>query len=66
MGSIAKVYVDEFSTILSEEIDEDFGEEYRDEYAQLILLKKLIRGAEELARSLEKNGIIEMKGDSIK
>ncbi len=99
---IAEVYVDEFSTILSEEVDEDFGEEYQDEYAQLVFLGKLItdltesspgkmdmeafskrcefhmendgnlleidggRAAEELARSLEKNGIIKMKGDSIK
>lgn len=99
---IAEVYVDEFSTILSEEIDEDFEEEYRDEYAQLVLLGKLISdlteplpgkvdmeafskrcelhmenngdlleidgisAAEELAKSLEKNGIIKMKGDTIK
>lgn len=99
---VAEVYIDEFSAILSEEIDEDFREEYQDEYAQRALLGKLISdmtepssgkmdmesfskrcelyfesdgdlleidcisAAEELARSLEKNGIIKMKGDSIK
>jgi hypothetical protein len=98
----AEVYVDEFSAILSEEMDEEFEDEYHDEYMLLVFLGKLIsdltepspgkmdmkafsercefqmekngdlleidgsRAAGELARSLEKNGIIKVKGDSIK
>jgi hypothetical protein len=98
----AEVYVDEFSSILAEELDDMFEDEYHEEYLRLIFLGKLIsdltepssgkidmesfsercefqmenngnlleidgsRAAEELARSLEKNGIIKVKGLSIK
>ncbi len=98
----AEVYVDEYSAILSEEMDDDFEDEYQEEYTRLVFLGKLVsdlaepssgkidmetfsekcefkmenngnlleidgsRAAEELARSLEKNGIIKVKGDSIK
>ncbi len=98
----AEVYIDEFSALLLDEMDEEFEDDYHDEYMRLIFLGKLIsdltepspgkidmkafsercefqmenngdlleiygsRAAEELARSLEKNGIIKVKGDSIK
>lgn len=98
----AQVFVDEFYAVLSEELDDDFKDEYEREYLSLFFLGKLIsdlkepspgkvdmeafRGrcefemeksgdlleidgscaAEELARSLEKNGIIKVKGDSVK
>jgi hypothetical protein len=98
----AEVYVDEFSALFSEEIDEDFRDEYPNDYMRLVFLGKLISNltepspgkidmkafskrcefqlenngdllelngrsaAEELARSLEKNDIIKVKGDSIK
>ena len=98
----ALVFVDEFSSLLAEELGEDFEEEYESEFQQLFFLGKLIsdlkepspekmdmesfrnkcqfamerkkdileidgsEAAEELARSLEKSGIIKVKGDSIK
>jgi hypothetical protein len=98
----ALVFVDEFSSLLAEELGEDFEEEYENEFQQLFFLGKLIsdlkepssekmdmesfrnkcqfamerkkdileidgsEAAEELARSLEKSGIIKVKGDSIK
>jgi hypothetical protein len=98
----AEVYIDEFSAILSENIDKEFKEEYDEEYSHLFFLGKLIdeltepssgkidmeafsercefqmekngnllevsgqRAAEELARSLEKNNIIKVKGNIIK
>lgn len=98
----ALVFVDEFSSLLAEELGEDFEEEYENEFQQLFFLEKLIsdlkepssekmdmksfrnkcqfamerkkdileidgsEAAEELARSLEKSGIIKVKGDSIK
>ena len=98
----AEVYVDEFSSIFSEEIEEEFTDEYPKEHARLVFLSKLIyeltesssgkidmeafaercefqmerngdlleikgrRAADALARSLEKNDIIKVKGDSIK
>ena len=94
----AAIFVDEFSTVFSENLDKEF----KDEYSRLFFLGKLIsdlaesssgkmdmesfaercefklenngnlleisgkRAAEELARSLEKNDIIKVKGDSIK
>jgi hypothetical protein len=98
----AEVYIDEFSALFSEELDNEFKEEYLAEYSRLVFLGKLIdklterssgkidmeafaercefqmenngnlldisgrRAAQELARSLEKNDIIKVKGDSIK
>lgn len=98
----ALVFVDEFSSLLAEELGEDFEEEYESEFQRLFFLGKLIsdlkepssekmdmesfrnrcqfamerkkdileidgsEAAEELARSLEKSGIIKVKGDSIK
>ena len=98
----ALVFVDEFSSLLAEELGEDFEEEYENEFQQLFFLGKLIsdlkepssekmdmesfrnrcqfamerkkdileidgsEAAEELARSLEKSGVIKVKGDSIK
>ncbi len=97
-----EVLVDEYSSLLMEEVDEEFEEECPEEYDRLLLLGKLISeltepspgkidiedfadrcefqlekegnmldidgslAAEELARSLEKNGIIKVKGDTIK
>lgn len=99
---MAEVFVDEFTAIFSEDIDDRFEEDYHEEYARLFFLGKLIselaepssgkvnmeafaerckfqmenkgnlleidgrRAAEELARSLEKNGIIKVKGESVK
>ncbi len=98
----ALVFVDEFSSLLAEELGEDFEEEYESEFQRLFFLGKLIsdlkepssekmdmesfrnkcqfamerkkdileidgsEAAEELARSLEKSGVIKVKGDSIK
>jgi hypothetical protein len=98
----AEVYIDEFSALFSEELDDEFKEEYWNEYSRLVFLGRLIEklikpssgkidmeefaercefqmenngnmleisgqsAAEELARSLEKNDIIKVKGDSIK
>jgi hypothetical protein len=98
----AEVYVDEFSTLFCDDVNEEFKEEYREEYSRLFFMGKLIdaltepssgkmdmetfaercefqmenngdlleisgkRAAAELARSLEKNDIIKVKGDSIK
>jgi RNA binding exosome subunit len=98
----AEVYVDEFSALFSDELDEEFAEEYWNEYSRLVFLAKLIESlterssgkmdmetfsercelqienngnlleidgqiaAEELARSLEKNDVIKIKGNSIK
>jgi hypothetical protein len=98
----AQIFVDEFSAVLTDELDEAFKDEYKREYARLALLGKLISeleepssgkidmeafrercelvmekngdlleidgcsAAEELARSLEKNGIIKVKGESVK
>jgi hypothetical protein len=98
----AELYIDEFSALFSENLDNEFKEEYLAEHSRLVFLGKLIdklteppagkidmnefaercefqmenngnlldisgrRAAEELARSLEKNDIIKVKGDSIK
>jgi RNA binding exosome subunit len=98
----AAIFVDEFSTVFSENLDKEFKDEYEEEYSRLFFLGKLIselaepysvkidmklfsercelqmenngnllkingrRAAEELARSLEKNDIIKIKGDGIK
>jgi hypothetical protein len=98
----AAVYIDEFSALFSEELNEEFKDEYPKEHTRLILLGKIIsnltepfsgkidmeafsercefqmehngdlleingrRAAEDLARSLEKNDIIKVKGNSIK
>jgi len=98
----AQVLVDEFSSLLADDLDEDFRDEYPREYSQLTLLAKIIdsleeapqskedmaafcersivnmdingnlleldgsEAVEELARSLEKNGVIKVKGDRIK
>jgi hypothetical protein len=98
----AAVYIDEFSALLSEDLNEEFKDEYAEEHTRLILLGKIIsnltepfsgkidieafsercefqmenngdlleikgrRAAEDLARSLEKNDVIKVKGDSIK
>jgi hypothetical protein len=98
----AEVYIDEFSTTLSKNIDEKFKDEYPEEYFKIIFLEKLIsnlvetssgkmdmdafsekcgfeiddegnilvvegrKAATELARTLEKNDIIKVKGKSIK
>ncbi len=94
----AQVFVDEFHTVLSEIMDEEFGLEYREEYMKLVFLGKLISdleeptsgwmdmddfrkrckvemenegdlleidgrdAVEELAKVLEKNGVIKIKG----
>jgi hypothetical protein len=98
----AQIFIDEFSAVLANDLDDEFQDLYEKEYMSLVLLGKLIseleepssakmdmaafreicefemenngdlleidgsRAAEELARSLEKNGIIKVKGDSIK
>ncbi|MDD1757909.1 MAG: hypothetical protein LUQ22_04165 [Methanotrichaceae archaeon] len=97
----AEVYIDEFSSTLSADLDEVFKDEYPEEYFKIIFLEKLIsnltklsgkmdmesfsekcgfqiddegnivvvegrKAAEELARTLEKNNIIKVKGKSIK
>ena len=98
----AAIFVDEFSTVFSENLDKEFKDEYEDEYSRLFFLGKLISdlaesssgkmdmesfaercefqlenngnlleisgrmAAGELARSLEKNDIIKVKGNSIK
>lgn len=98
----ALVFVDEFYSMLAEELDEEFEDEHTNEFQRLFFLGKLIselkepssekidmesfrkkcqfvmekkgdildidgsEAAEELARVLEKNGVIKMKGDSIK
>ena len=98
----AQIFVDEFSAVLANELDDEFEEVYEKEYMRLVLLGKLIseleepssgkmdmdafrkrcefemenngdllkikggRAAMELARSLEKNGIIKVKGESVK
>ncbi|MCX6674703.1 MAG: hypothetical protein NTY37_13105 [Methanothrix sp.] len=98
----AQIFVDEFSAVLAEELDEEFSDEYEREYMRLVFLGKLIfdleeptpgrvdmkafrercefrmeskgdlleidgsSAATELARSLEKNGVIKVKGDSVK
>lgn len=98
----AEIFVDEFSTVFSEDLDKEFKDEYEDEYSRLFFLGKLISelaesssgkmdmgsfaercefqlesngnlleisgrmAAGELARSLEKNDIIKVKGNSIK
>jgi len=98
----AQVYIDEFSAIAAEEIDDEFKEEYGEEFFKISNLGKLISGlaepfsgkmdmkslsercnfqseddgnilkvigkgsAPEMARALEKNGIIKVKGDIIK
>ena len=98
----AQIFVDEFSAVLADELDDEFEDVYEKEYMRLVLLGKLIseleepssgkmdmdafrkrcefemenngdllkikggRAAMELARSLEKNGIIKVKGESVK
>jgi hypothetical protein len=98
----AEIYIDEFSAIFSENLDEEFKDEYREEYSRLFFLGKLMddltepssgkidieafsercefqmenngnlleingqRAAGELARSLEKNDIVKVKGNIIK
>ena len=96
------VFVDEFYSMLAEDLDEEFEAEHPNEFQRLFFLGKLIselkepssekidmesfrkkcqfvmekkgdileidgcEAAEELARVLEKNGILKIKGDSIK
>jgi hypothetical protein len=99
----AQIFIDEFSALLADELDEGFVDEYKREYMRLVFLGKLISDLEEptpgkvdmgafrercefrmennkgdlleidgssaateLARSLEKNGIIKVKGESVK
>jgi hypothetical protein len=74
---MAEVFVDEFTVIFSEDIDDRFEEDYHEEYARLFFLGKLISELAEPSsgkvnmeafaeRSLEKNGIIKVKGESVK
>jgi hypothetical protein len=98
----AQIFVDEFSAVLAEELDDEFEDEPEREYMRLVFLGKLVsdleepssgkmdmevlrercefemenngnlleidgsRAADELARSLEKNGIITVKDDIVK
>lgn len=99
---LAEVCIDEFSALLSEDLDEEFERRHPEEHLSLILLGRLIsdlaegpegrlemeafaercrlhmehegdlvdvdcsRAADELARSLEKNGIVKRRGESIR
>lgn len=98
----AIIFVDEYYSVLVDELDDDFRDEYPTEYSRLNFLAKIvgsledgtqgkedmdsfcersqmkmeIKGnileldasdaVEELARSMEKNGVIKVKGDRIK
>lgn len=98
----AMILVDEYYSVLVDELDDDFRDEYPKEYSRLIFLAKIIGSLEEpsqdkedmdsfcersqmkkeiegnileldaseavevLARSMEKNGVIKIKGDRIK
>ncbi len=100
---VTEINIDEFSAAMSEELDEDFREDYPEEAIQIAGLGKLLEdlvensspgkiemtdfadscdleieengnilridgvaAAKELARVLEKNGVMKMKGDTIK
>ncbi len=96
------IFVDEYYSVLVDELDDDFRDEYPKEYSRLTFLAKIIgsleepsqgkedmdsfcersrlrmeikgnileldasEAVEELARSMEKNGVIKIKGDRIK
>jgi hypothetical protein len=104
LNKVYEVYVDEFSTPIFRDIDEEFQENYPDEYMQILGMGLLIEDlveepsvgkvdlesfakrctldmsedeeasitidgsmvAEDIAKVLEKNGVVKIKGDVIK
>jgi hypothetical protein len=76
----AQVFIDEFYAVLAEELDDEFEDEYEREYLCLVFLGKLISDLKEPSPGkvdleafrercefdMEKNGILKVKGDSVK